>query len=78
MFIRNSFNFCLADYALRKSVEQVREEELIPNIPTQPVGYEDAMMFLNALGGEVLTNESWIGKLDGVTYRIGGKLPDDK
>ncbi|XP_067928458.1 putative N-acetylated-alpha-linked acidic dipeptidase isoform X2 [Watersipora subatra] len=66
------------DYAIRKSVEQVRDEKLIPNIPTQPIGYFDAKHFFKALGGDEVANDDWKGRLDGITYRYGGELKDNK
>lgn len=54
----------------------MREEKIIPNIPTQPMGYDDAKKFLQVLVGDEV-EESWRGKLD-VTYKYGGTIPDGK
>ena len=52
------------------------ERRGLPKIPAQPIGYDDAWHIMNTLGGE-LAPESWIGGLEGITYRTGGAfLPE--
>jgi len=73
----HKFAFLLTEYVNRRTVEAVRKDKLIPNIPTQPVGYEDVMKFMNELGGDEV-HEAWKGKLSNITYRYGGVLPNGK
>ena len=42
-------------------------------IPTQPIGYDDARILLEKLGGTEVT-KSWIGGLKNITYRYGGGM----
>lgn len=67
----------VTEYAWRKTVDQVREEEVIPNIPTQPVAYGEMKQFFDRMGGDEV-DEEWKGKLEGVTFKYGGALPDGK
>ncbi len=45
----------------------------LPNIPAQPIGYTDAQVIMNTLGGPEVPLE-WIGGLQGITYRLGGEF----
>lgn len=65
------------EYAIRQTTDQVREAGVIPNIPTQPLGYEDAQKFLEALPSDMEVNQTWRGALP-ITYHYGGALTDGK
>lgn len=58
-------------------MEELRNEEIIPDIPTQPVGYDDAKKFLEALPSSPV-EEGWQGNIIGLTYNYGGPLPNRK
>nr|XP_002741450.2 PREDICTED: N-acetylated-alpha-linked acidic dipeptidase 2 [Saccoglossus kowalevskii] len=45
------------------------EDSPLPDIPVQPIGYDDALIFLRELGGDIAP-ESWQGGLN-ISYRIG-------
>ncbi len=47
--------------------------EGLAKIPVQPIGYDDAKMFLEKMGGPA-SPESWRGKIEGVEYRLGGEM----
>ena len=70
--------YVFAEYAWRKTVEQVRQEDLIPNIPTQPIAYGEMKEFFDRMGGDEVESDDWKGQLDNVTFRYGGRLPDGK
>lgn len=64
----------LLDYVYREDKDQLRKDGLIPNVPTQPMGYEDAKNFLMLLDGTNPVPKDWEGKITGLTYRVGGKI----
>ena len=45
----------------------------LPKIPAQPIGYEDAKMFLEKMAGPA-SPLSWRGKIPGIEYRLGGEM----
>ncbi|XP_031599149.1 N-acetylated-alpha-linked acidic dipeptidase 2 [Oreochromis aureus] len=47
----------------------------LPNIPVHPIGFHDAILLLNNMGGEIPPN-NWKGALN-VSYRIGPGFTDD-
>jgi len=57
----------------------IREEGIIPNIPTQPMGYGDAEKFLKyiAESNSAEVPQDWIGGIN-VTYKLGGALPNNR
>lgn len=59
-------------------MEQVREEAIIPNIPTQPIPYGEMVKFLEQMSGPEVDKDDWKGKLTisypSVTYKFGGEL----
>ena len=67
-------SYFLPDYVYREDVDQLRKDGLIPNIPTQPMGYEDAKNFLMLLKDTDAVPKEWEGKISGITYKIGGQL----
>ncbi|CAL4110864.1 unnamed protein product, partial [Meganyctiphanes norvegica] len=54
------------DYAYRIP----KEEAELPTIPMQPIGYDDARVILEKLGGPASPSE-WVGGLKGVAYNLG-------
>lgn len=60
----------------------MRDEKLIPNIPTQPIAYGEMVEFLKLMGGDEVDSDDWKGKLTitypEVTYKFGGVLPNGK
>ncbi|XP_071788904.1 N-acetylated-alpha-linked acidic dipeptidase 2-like [Asterias amurensis] len=57
-----------------------REEESsvgLPEIPVQPIGYDDAKIILGELEGATAPSE-WQGGLSGLTYKLGPTLRDNK
>ena len=49
------------------------EVDGLPKIPAQPIGYDDARIILEKMGGRH-PPEAWKGKLDHVEYRLGGEV----
>ncbi|KAL3992047.1 thrombospondin 2/3/4/5 [Sarotherodon galilaeus] len=47
----------------------------LPNIPVHPIGFHDAILLLNNMGGEIPPN-NWKGALN-VSYRIGPGFTDE-
>ncbi|CAI5693928.1 unnamed protein product [Oreochromis niloticus] len=47
----------------------------LPNIPVHPIGFHDAILLLNNMGGQIPPN-NWKGALN-VSYRIGPGFTDD-
>ena len=47
------------------------EIEGFPKIPAQPIGYDDAKVLLEKMGGDEVPAE-WRGNITGITYRLGG------
>ena len=71
----------IADYVTRFSVEETREDGLLPNIPTQPMGYGDAKHFLKLLSDipdSPDVPEGWAGEIKGIIYKIGGELQNQR
>jgi N-acetylated-alpha-linked acidic dipeptidase len=61
--------------AYRAPLEDVAS--LLPRIPAQPLGYGDARVLMEKLGGPPPPSDDWVGGMDGVEYRIGGEfLPE--
>ncbi|CAF3820340.1 unnamed protein product [Rotaria sp. Silwood1] len=58
------------DYMYRLKEENVK---YLPKIPAQPIGYAEAQVILQYLGGNEVPVE-WRGALPNVTYRYGGEL----
>ncbi|CAL4102285.1 unnamed protein product, partial [Meganyctiphanes norvegica] len=54
------------DYAYRIP----KEEAELPKIPAQPIGYDDARVILEKLGGPAAPSE-WVGGLKDVAYNLG-------
>ena len=44
----------------------------LPKIPAQPIGYDDATVILEKLGGRQAP-ESWRGGIKGIEYNLGGE-----
>ena len=50
----------------------------LPKIPVQPIGYDDAQVILEKMGGKP-SPKNWRGKIEGVKYNLGGEmLPEFK
>ncbi|XP_022097951.1 N-acetylated-alpha-linked acidic dipeptidase 2-like [Acanthaster planci] len=57
-----------------------REDESsasLPRIPVQPIGYDDAKTLLGELEGDEVP-ENWRGTLQGLTYRLGPTLKNNR
>ena len=54
---------------------RIEPEEVqgLPQIPTQPIGYDDAKVLLDKMGGDEVSPE-WRGNITGITYRLGGVM----
>ena len=52
--------------------EKPEDIEGLPKIPVQPIGYDDARIILEKMGGKESPN-AWKGKLKDISYRIGGE-----
>lgn len=50
-----------------------QDVESIPKIPSQPIGYDDARILLEKMGGDPVPSD-WQGKIQGLTYRLGGQM----
>lgn len=61
------------DYMFRDDEKDVT----LPQIPVQPISYNDAKEFLILLEGKEVP-EGWAGKIPGVTYRIGPGLSGNR
>ncbi|XP_063877913.1 glutamate carboxypeptidase 2-like [Scylla paramamosain] len=56
---------------------RLKEEEAdLPTIPCQPIGYDDAKVILEKMGGRVAP-EGWRGGLKNVAYNLGPELIGD-
>ena len=44
-------------------------------IPAQPIGYDDAKVILDKLGGPAVPEE-WKGGIEGIEYRLGGEFAE--
>ncbi|XP_076040569.1 N-acetylated-alpha-linked acidic dipeptidase 2-like [Oratosquilla oratoria] len=50
---------------------RLKEEEAdLATIPTQPIGYEDARIIMEKLGG-MAPPEGWVGGMEGIKYNLG-------
>lgn len=49
------------------------EVDSLPKIPGQPIGYDDAKVLLEKMGGPDPISDKWKGKLN-VTYQVGGEF----
>ena len=49
-----------------------KDIEGLPKIPAQPIGYDDAKVILEKMGGRSSPKE-WKGKIEGVEYNLGGE-----
>jgi len=70
--------FCapLTIISVAASAYRIPEEELIlPKIPVTPIGYVDAVKYLEKLGGDEV-DETWKGGLN-ITYRYGDGFKDE-
>ena len=45
----------------------------LPQIPAQPIGYDDAKIILDNMGGDLVPTE-WQGSIKNTTYRLGGTM----
>ncbi|TRY76729.1 hypothetical protein TCAL_09217 [Tigriopus californicus] len=52
---------------------RVEDADLLPKILIQPIGYDDAKVILEKMGGKP-PPEEWKGKIEGVDYRLGGEM----
>lgn len=48
----------------------------LPKIPAQPIGYDDAKILLDSMGGDEVPSE-WKGNISGTTYKLGGSMKND-
>ena len=55
------------DHAYRMDPKDV---DGLPKIPAQPIGYDDAKIILEKMGGRE-PPAAWKGKIAGVDYRLG-------
>ncbi|KAG7165785.1 N-acetylated-alpha-linked acidic dipeptidase 2-like 2 [Homarus americanus] len=53
------------------------EDADLPKIPCQPIGYDDARVILEKMGGMAAPDEAWKGGLDGLAYNLGPELLDE-
>ena len=60
--------------AYRHTPDQVKSR--LPQIPSQPIGYDDAKIILEKLAGKPVP-ESWQGGIEGITYKIGNEANPD-
>ncbi|XP_066957669.1 N-acetylated-alpha-linked acidic dipeptidase 2-like [Macrobrachium rosenbergii] len=49
------------------------EEAQLPKIPCQPIGYDDAKVILEKLGGQKAP-EDWVGGIEGLAYNLGPQM----
>ena len=63
------------DWASVPNAYRLKPEEApgLPKIPGQPIGYDDAKVILEHLGGEP-TPVDWQGSIPNVTYKLGGTM----
>ncbi len=47
------------------------ESDALPSIPAMPIGYDDAKVILEKLGGAD-PPDGWVGAIQGVRYKLGG------
>nr|XP_053627350.1 glutamate carboxypeptidase 2-like [Cherax quadricarinatus] len=52
------------------------EDADLPKIPCQPIGYDDARVILEKIGGTPAPGDDWKGGLTGVAYNLGPELQD--
>nr|XP_053627349.1 N-acetylated-alpha-linked acidic dipeptidase 2-like isoform X2 [Cherax quadricarinatus] len=52
------------------------EDAQLPMIPCQPIGYDDARVILEKIGGTPVPSDDWKGGLTGVAYNLGPELQD--
>lgn len=74
-------HFLFLDYAIRGSAEELREEGGLPNVPVQPMGYEDAKEFMKLLSDIPNSPEvesGWVGEIKDITYKLGGQLQNGR
>ena len=65
-------------WASVENAYRVKPEDVegLPKIPAQPIGYSDAKIILEKMGGKE-SPEEWKGKIDGIDYKLGGEwLPE--
>ncbi|XP_068220182.1 N-acetylated-alpha-linked acidic dipeptidase 2-like [Palaemon carinicauda] len=56
---------------------RVNEEDAgLPNIPCQPIGYDDARVILEKMGGQA-PPEDWVGGLKGLPYNLGPEMAQE-
>ena len=53
---------------------KTERDKLLPQIPCQPIGYEDAKELLERLEGQRVP-DAWVGGID-IDYVIGGAFKD--
>ncbi|CAF1329620.1 unnamed protein product [Adineta ricciae] len=63
-------NYPATDYMTRLPEESI---QTLPNIPAQPIGYDEAKVILQYLPGNAVPSQ-WSGALSGVNYSYGGEL----
>ena len=49
------------------------DQTFLPKIPAQPIGYFDAKVILENMGGSPVPNE-WNGGIENITYNLGGSM----
>uniref|UniRef100_A0A0K0EN07 Peptidase M28 domain-containing protein n=1 Tax=Strongyloides stercoralis TaxID=6248 RepID=A0A0K0EN07_STRER len=60
------------DYVMRTNNEKdMREKNLMPNIPATPIGYGDAVKIFNLMDGPKVDVDGWNGSMDTI-YRFSG------
>lgn len=56
---------------------RLKEEDAgLPKIPCQPIGYNDARIILEKMGGTG-PPEEWVGGMEGVAYNLGPEMIED-
>lgn len=68
-----SVGYASVDNAYRVKIE---DAHVLPKIVVQPIGYDDAKVILEKMGGKPAPEE-WKGKIQGVDYRLGGEMLTD-
>lgn len=53
------------------------DEVILPKIPVQPIGYDDAKRFLMLLDGNDVP-DGWAGEIPGITYKVGPGLTNGR
>lgn len=79
----DSFSSCsvFEEYTNRLEDFEMREDNILPGIPSQPMGYGDAEHFLRQLSDITDSDEvpaDWAGEIKGIRYKIGGTLPNQR